>query len=1484
MDNFGTMVADNGRLITVNGGQYNEKSMSAGRDFNLSIHLQRDWVRPVFNDPFFKPDEVVGREDEMQYLADQLIRSPQRRIIALTGISGAGKTTLAKLFVAQHSADFPGGVLWANPHSESITEEQVQPILDRWGAWAYGGEQVFQSLFQVGQIHFTPAAVSVLLTGHGRLLMVIDDARNQPALKALIEAAPPEANILITTEYRKLIDDIALPRELGNLNLESGLVLLRHNLPGVPDQDLRDLAAALGFQPQEMQFASAQLRQVREADRAEEVRKYSQRARQGKISEKASTALKLNYEDLLARSPEEARCFRKLGILSVTGAAFTTQAASRVFEIEESQAERFLESLYDRSLVTRAAQTAPGCWNLPTTLRSFTAELLQESGERELDLAHYLTYYREILTNCMQAGAPCGGFLGDLPHLIYLFDHDLKQIETNSGESLPGREADPESILIYWYEAALYLRRAYAAGDYLQPLSERAAKAAKALQLPVQAYQFWSLLGSIYREHNRIPAALEAYQQALSCSRQHHFSREEIWAQIAIAGLQREAGKDDLAEGVYLEALSLAEARDLVDLQVLLIEWLGVLNSDAGRFRPAIGQFERALKLSQKHLLKESELEIQIWLGQLYAQMGEATRALTFYQDAQRIAREIGDRQAEVNILISMGRAYEELEQPAQALETFDLAQAVLVLAGQTGSLQEAYLMLDQAVSLCTSGEYERAMERIGGALELAERLRGRLIVCQLKRFAAAIEQERGNISTAIELMKEILPDLNEIPGRQARNTLAYTLAQLSSALYTQGNLQEALQQGLLAWDALLESQDRRQILWFLTRMGALYRSLGESLEGIAFFQKAHQVAVERKYQAASITARCWLAILYSEKGQTDNMLKTLEMLPPRLYADQFENTDEQVIVSYMLGLGYTLQSKLEEARTCFEESLKRVKNRSHPAGQAQTLEALADMYIRLEQYGEAERYIIRALPLADQLNNTFQQADLYYKQALVLEAQNKRDESVAAIENASHRIENQDPSELTVRILMFKSRLLWATKHLEEALQSYAEAEKSARKVGLTAWVANAMFLRGAILFISKNDYPQGQAVMAQAIDLLEKDPQEHEFKEQVQILHILVDIFKAMTTAEAQREVLVKFLKVTNWDAARVVLMQGGLLFSDDIIRLLDLMICTLNGTEGDLVARALRIYRTLLKDCRSFGTDEGLRRTRENKEQHALHYWWGAQHRALREYWPALKELNTAIQLKSDEPAYYIERGWINRGLGSYNQALGDFEKAFQISREPPGAFLGRGAVLYELRKYQAALEDFTKAIRLSQENAYAFHWRGAARQALGATSDAVEDFTRAIQLDAKERSHYYWRGLAYLEIPEYLLALEDFERLIGYEKDQLIDLTYDTLWKGVSLQLLGRSKQSMETFTKASELARQIPTVLERSLVTALLETLQYHTERAREHYLQAMRTSVIRHALHSHHRYISLLTRLYPMRTDIQTFQQWFSDKIFADQS
>jgi hypothetical protein len=346
------------------------------------------WVRPVAL-PLEAGGLFFGRGDDLDAVTKLLMPGA---VVAVQGMPGVGKTTLARHVAANPPARFTGGVLDATLGNAFRDPLLAGPILIRWVRHAFGTADPPPG------IQADSATVRALLANHGPLLIVLDDVWDKEAIRPLLEARPPDATVLVTTRSDALASDLAVERvyPLGVLPIAAAVDLLRARARrATPRQEpiLEDLAVSLGRHALALDLAGRHLgrippnqwqRYAEETDRAvvEGTVFANLPVPEEQRDRSVEAVLARSYDDL----DEAARArFRQLGAFAPE-ASFRVEGTAGVWECSTEDAWEQLTAFTDQGLLQHVVvpdEPDEPRWQQHGLLRAYALALLRERNEAD---------------------------------------------------------------------------------------------------------------------------------------------------------------------------------------------------------------------------------------------------------------------------------------------------------------------------------------------------------------------------------------------------------------------------------------------------------------------------------------------------------------------------------------------------------------------------------------------------------------------------------------------------------------------------------------------------------------------------------------------------------------------------------------------------------------------------------------------------------------------------------------------------------------------------------------------------------------------------------------------------------------------------------------------------------------------------------------------------------------------------------------------
>ena len=150
--------------------------------------------------------------------------------------------------------------------------------------------------------------------------------------------------------------------------------------------------------------------------------------------------------------------------------------------------------------------------------------------------------------------------------------------------------------------------------------------------------------------------------------------------------------------------------------------------------------------------------------------------------------------------------------------------------------------------------------------------------------------------------------------------------------------------------------------------------------------------------------------------------------------------------------------------------------------------------------------------------------------------------------------------------------------------------------------------------------------------------------------------------------------------------------------------------------------------------------------------------------KEYKEAIDHYTKAIQLKSDFPEAYHNRGITYCHIKEFDLAIKDFNMALALNSNDVDSYNNRGVVYYDKGDFEKAIQDFDTAIHLNPNYAEAFNNRGSAYTDKDDLNLAIQDLDTAIHLNPNYTEAFNNRGNAYREIGNFDQAIKDYRKAI------------------------------------------------------------------------------------------------------------------------
>ncbi|MFD8827713.1 BTAD domain-containing putative transcriptional regulator [Streptomyces sp. NPDC059605] len=656
--------------------------------------------------------DFTGREEEVRELLGFVAEAPGTGplIIAIDGMGGSGKTSLAVRAAHQLADDYPDAQLHIDlrgftPSGQPLSAGAAAEALLR--ALGVPGDRIPDDA--EGRIALWRRTMST-----HRMILLLDNALDESQVRPLL-TSPTETLVLVTSRALLVDLDAAHTVSLGVMPPGDSVALVEGVLgptrARAEPEAVAQLAELCGHLPLALRIAAARLRKrprwtVRYL--VDRLRDDAHRLAELNSGERSvEVTLRLSYEGLTAETRE---AFRMLG--QHPGTEIDVYAAGALLDKSARDAEGVLEYLLDMHLLQ---QHETGRYAFHDLVRSFAQNLSRGSARPAPE----------------SGGANAGAGDEEAARAVRrLLDFALAATDAACDMLFPGR--------------ARISRPEFRSAAELPPLDT-----------PDRAREW------LEREQDSLMAAVSlAYRWELD-------SHVGLLAANVVFPLDLRGRLEEFRE---LSRTAITAARRLGDPALLRLSLsnLSVACWKLGRFEEGIEVAEEAFELAVGLADQRGEAKDTGVLGLLLSALGRYHEALPRLQQSISIKRELGAERAEAESLTNLSNLYSEWGRFPEAVEA---ATRAITLSRGIGSVdKEVEGLTELAIARLGMGEVDAAADLLGRARKLAVDVMSPADMSLLLALSAEAADRLGESKSATEWAESALQlgDLSGAPMREA--------------------------------------------------------------------------------------------------------------------------------------------------------------------------------------------------------------------------------------------------------------------------------------------------------------------------------------------------------------------------------------------------------------------------------------------------------------------------------------------------------------------------------------------------------------------------------------------------------------------------------------------------------------------------------------------------------------------------------------------
>ena len=739
------------------------------------------------NSPFIIPQPdvstFVGREDNLKYIKNLLIRNQRVNLIGISGLPGVGKSAFVCHFAEQFREHFTDGVIGLRVDGKAID------VIAREFAQCCG-------VFIDKNDNRSAASIMQEIFRNRHILLIFDNADQSKDITKIKYLRPggDRCTIIVTSRDRGIFNSLDIPIRarihLDSLSSENALDLLKMlidedrvsneeteanqiiQLVGCLPLALQIVGGALQMQPWRSLSDYAKLLGEAKTKLPEEI----SREKDAERSIRASFHLSLRLLE-----PEQINFFACLSVCSMNG--FSKYIASTVSNCNREVTEIYLTDLYRLSLLNFSEKREYE-FGMHPLIHLFaheltTEELREQARERHADYIIKEVKFRDLSNSDKRFVTK--DRLDDIMAVAEWLEEQQRPEYDFAQRLIPFFSRHG-----YWEKAVEFVSRfqrislafrdwekavsfQFQQAKFLSSLSQREKahqlllSAVNYIQLiePLKNRQYYeavrlNILGGILQRKGDLDSAIEAFKQSVDIGKRIGNQRHLAMALNSLGGaLQRHNHLEDAIKMFNDSALIEGELGNEQGLAVVLNS-LGKALHRLRHFKEAEEVLKRSEKIRRKLNDRRSLAIVMNTLGEVQRDWGHFPEAIKSFEESAAIDDEIGNKGGAAKTLNSLGKLYEMQNQFDQALQAYqDSANIKKELNDQQGL---AMTHTSRASIFLKKREPSQALIELEGGFDINKKLKNQqgleIVLPKLVEVLLELQEEEKAIKYCEQVIK----------------------------------------------------------------------------------------------------------------------------------------------------------------------------------------------------------------------------------------------------------------------------------------------------------------------------------------------------------------------------------------------------------------------------------------------------------------------------------------------------------------------------------------------------------------------------------------------------------------------------------------------------------------------------------------------------------------------------------------------------------
>ena len=490
-------------------------------------------------------------------------------------------------------------------------------------------------------------------------------------------------------------------------------------------------------------------------------------------------------------------------------------------------------------------------------------------------------------------------------------------------------------------------------------------------------------------------------------------------------------------------------------------------NMEAARF------YQEALDLEPEG---EKTLEILQSLGDLSVLEGKFETGLVSFSKALDLAT---DRSKRANLLSEIGRIHLRLGHQEDAMK---LSQESLSLVKATNSKEEAAALKSISVVHHDLGDFERSLEYLNRALDIAETIGDLRIAAEtlaelgdayhhLGQYDRAIEHDRRGLNLAEQIGDLIIAQC--------------CLSQIGVVAYEKGDYETAIRNQERTLALCERTGDKKDIAAVLANLGLIHFDLGEFDKALTYHMRALRIIESTGNIGRIGSCMTHIGTVHHAKGEFDEALSYFER--SLTVAEELGNKPVTAAQFQRIGMVHADRGNHGKALESLERSLELAKAIGDQPRIIGCLNRIGMLHIACRDYGRALASLEQGRTLAEKLDARWALSQNYCAMAEVFLREGNLDQAwhlcglgLSVAEQTGRKAHIAVAKRVAGMILSEENR--W-----DESIEAFEASRRMSKEIGAQFELANGS-LECGLMRLKKGDLVEARELLAASIDLFRR------------------------------------------------------------------------------------------------------------------------------------------------------------------------------------------------------------------------------------------------------------------------------------------------------------------------------------------------------------------------------------------------------------